>query len=64
MILTFSFLTSSFLKSGMIFLKSNSILENLSKKMLGKSFIDLYKSILKNDTKNKVIEEKRIKIEP
>ena len=63
-ILTFSFLSFTFLKSGIIFLKSNSTLEILLIKTLGTSFKDLYKSILKNDTKNKAIEEKRIKTEP
>ena len=63
-ILTFSFLSFSFLKSEIIFLKSNSTLEILLIKTLGTSFKDLYKSILKNDTKNKAIEEKRIKTEP
>ena len=63
-ILTLSFLSFSFLKSGIIFLKSNSTLEILLIKILGISFKDLYKSILKNDTKNKAIEEKRIKTEP
>ena len=63
-ILTFSFLSLSFLKSGIIFLKSNSSLEILLIKIVGTSFKDLYKSILKNDTINKTIEEKRIKTEP
>ena len=60
----YNFLSFSFLKSGIIFLKSNSTLEILLIIILGISFKDLYKSILKNDTKNKAIEEKRIKTEP